>query len=434
MLTRIPIEKTRFNNSTLWPSKGSRNFCYNAHISIIFQVNLQRSLSFGTSGGSTPDSKIVRISIDENSGGAGFHLNDHLKPKKFAHSGFILDGWSREWSSGAIAKEYSVNISASNDKANVLMTTPENNLNKEYQFRDSSILELGVAGGLEGPKSMLQASASYKQQRMIIFETHDYKMERLTIGAQNIQFKFSREQYPLASSLINRHTDAIWIDDVFPADLNRVNAMGYASFVPKLDVVYSALPSVSGTTDFTVETSVQIMPLYHARYLHWYLLGAHYSYNGEEFDRAGNTFTLKNTFQVDWDHAVFTGGRPVNLQPAAFVSKCVEIDNEFNVTLNDGDLSSGAQSFIYDDLGRYVSVKNLKMCLDGANLDRLQRCSSSLTQRWKWQKGTDNLINEFSKKKLGADTSTGKLGLYDGNTGTINTTIKTAFTKLFSHV
>ena len=396
---------------------------------------MQRSLSYGTSGGSTPDAKIIRICADENTGGAGIHLNDSLSWKEYYAPYTTLDAYFREWSSSAIAKDYTVNINASNGKASVLKTCPANNVNHEYSFKDTSGFTLGVTGGLEGdnngPKAKLGASASYTQSRSISFETHDYKMERFTDGPQNIRFTFSREQYPVASSLLNRSTDASWLD-TFPADLNRVHAMGYASFVPKLDVVYSASPNETGTTDFSMKASVHIMPIYHGAYKHYYVVGAHQSFHGTGFDQQGNRALTTQTFTADWEHPVFTGGRPVNLQPTAYTDKCIEVNNSGNITLKTGDITSAAQSFIYDNLGRYISTANLNMCLDGCDLNKFQPSSTFLTQRWEWQEGTNYLINMYSSKKLGIDTTTGMLGLYDGESATINTNFITAFTELFS--
>ena len=123
-------------------------FCVNPHISVIFQVNFQRSLAFGSSGGSTPDAKIIRISADDNTGGAGIHLNDRLTTTRYAgFTGRILNGYFKEWATSAIAKEYIVDINASNRKASVLKTCPTNNVNTETQFKETSGFSLGVTGG-----------------------------------------------------------------------------------------------------------------------------------------------------------------------------------------------------------------------------------------------------------------------------------------------
>ena len=56
----------------------STGMCDNAHISLIYQVTLQRSLPFETQGSATPDAKIVRIAIDDSTTGAGIQLNQNF--------------------------------------------------------------------------------------------------------------------------------------------------------------------------------------------------------------------------------------------------------------------------------------------------------------------------------------------------------------------
>lgn len=66
----ISDEECTFNNSWLWKNeKGSRPFCKDANISLIYRVNLERSLQYGIVGSATPDAKIVRISLDDDSTG-----------------------------------------------------------------------------------------------------------------------------------------------------------------------------------------------------------------------------------------------------------------------------------------------------------------------------------------------------------------------------
>jgi len=432
----IPSSACTSHNSTMWGQFGSRNFCSNPHMSLIFQVNLERSLTFGTGGSATPDAKIVRICSDENSGGAGVHLNDSLTHKEYYAPYVTLDAYFREWSSSAIALSYSVDISCSNNKASVLKTCPENNLNKNYDKTETSGFSLGVSGGVEadkgGPKATLSASASYTQTKTLHFQTNDYCLERNTEGPQNISFRWIREQYKYASSLLNRSTDALWVD-TFPADLGRVQAMGYQSFVPKFDVVYKASPTATGVTQFVVNPAVQIMPLYHAAYKHYYVVGGHQSYHGTGYDnKETKTASTTITFDVDWEHAVFTGGRPVNLQSKAYANICVAIEDNGVVKLATGDLKSAKQSYIYDKVGRYVSAYNTNICLDASDLTQFQPVSASLTQRWTWKEDSDYLFNEYhSDKCLAVDETGSKLILADESDSS-KTKFLTAFTDLFT--
>ncbi|MBF4382146.1 leukocidin family pore-forming toxin, partial [Vibrio anguillarum] len=68
-----------------------------------------------------------------------------------------------------------------------------------------------------------------------------------------------------AESMMNRSTDAIWVN-TYPVDTNRINPIGYASFVPKMDVIYKAAPNATGITEFTIDSSVNIRPIYNGAY------------------------------------------------------------------------------------------------------------------------------------------------------------------------
>ncbi|WP_438878283.1 leukocidin family pore-forming toxin, partial [Bacillus cereus group sp. Bce027] len=85
-------EECTFKNSHLW-DKGTRVFCDNPNISLIYRVNYERSLQFGTTGSATPDAKIVRISLDDDTTGAGIHLNDKLSWRQYAADYLTLDAY-----------------------------------------------------------------------------------------------------------------------------------------------------------------------------------------------------------------------------------------------------------------------------------------------------------------------------------------------------
>ncbi|EKO3910731.1 leukocidin family pore-forming toxin [Vibrio fluvialis] len=431
----ISDEECTFDNSWLWKSdKGRRSFCHDANISLIYRVNLERSLQYGIVGSATPDAKIVRISLDDDSTGAGIHLNDQLSYRQFGADYVTLDAYFREWSTDAIAQDYRFAFNASNNKAQVLKTFPASNVNANFERKEVSGFELGVSGGVEadskGPKGKLEARASYSQSRWLTFNTQDYRIERSTKNAQNISFSWARQQYATAESLLNRSTDALWVN-TYPVDVNRINPIGYASFVPKMDVIYKASPSESGSTEFVIDSSVNIRPLYNGAYKHYYVVGAHQSYHGFE-DTPRRRVTKSASFTVDWDHPVFTGGRPVNLQLASFNDRCVTVQADGTLTASTCDNQTASQSFIYDQLGRYVSALDTKRCLDGNALDALQACNQSLSQRWEWKEGSDELTNVYSGETLGHDTATGALGLYASASESVSLRTITAYTDVFN--
>ncbi|EKO3565184.1 leukocidin family pore-forming toxin [Vibrio metschnikovii] len=429
----ISDEECTFKNSHLW-DKGTRVFCDNPNISLIYRVNYERSLQFGTTGSATPDAKIVRISLDDDTTGAGIHLNDQLGWRQYAADYVTLDAYFRDWSTDAIAQDYQFVFNASNNKAQILKTFPRENINSDYEIKEVSGFQVGVNGGVEvnkdGPKAKLEANASYNQSRWLTFKTHDYKVARSTPSPQKVRFTWERDQYATAESLLNRWTDALWVN-TYPIDTNKINPIGYASFVPKMDVIYSAAPTETGTTEFTIDSSVNIRPIYNGAYKHYYVFGAHQSYHGFENDgrrRVGKT----TSFTVDWQHPVFTGGRPVNLQLASFNNRCVEVNGDQSITASECADNKQAQSFIYDQLGRYVSAANTAYCLDGDNLNALQQCNSSLSQRWEWIPNSDTLSNVYSHQSLGHDTTTGQLGLYASDQSNISVRTITSYTNVFN--
>ncbi|MGF1694820.1 leukocidin family pore-forming toxin [Vibrio lamellibrachiae] len=428
----ITEDECTFRNSYFW-GEESRNFCDNPNISLIFRVTIERSLQYGTIGGVTPDAKIVRISLDDDTGGTGIHLNDRLDYRTSKAGYKTLVGYFRDWSTDAIAQDYQFVFDASNDKAQILKTYPRENLNKEFTHREVSGFELGVGASAEagkgGPKAKLEASASYSQSRWLTYNTSDYRVERSSNNPQHVSFKWNRDQYATAKSILKHSTNPLW-ENKYPVDTRKINPIGYASFVPKMDVIYKANSDVTGTTEFTIDSSVNIRPIYNAAYKHYYVIGAHQSYRGLE-DSSRRRVGKVTSFTVDWDHPVFTGGRPVNLQLGSFNNRCINANVEGFLSNKTCEETSSSQSFIYDHLGRYVSAINTRLCIDGQLLNQLQKCNSSLSQRWEWASNGDELNNIETYKILGHNKKTGDLGLYFTEQEEVSTRTLTSYTNVF---
>ncbi|GLR74177.1 leukocidin family pore-forming toxin [Aliivibrio sifiae] len=413
---QITDAECSFPNSLVW-DRGSRTFCNNGNISLIYQVILERSLQFGTSAAATPDAKIVRISLDDNTSGTGIHLNEQLS-ERVNNAGYqVVSGWAIEWSASAIAQDYLFDFSASNKKAQILKTFPRENINANYSVTESSGFNVGVSAGAEvsaeGPKGSLQANASYNQTKSLTFNTSDYRVERNSNSPNHVSFKWNREQYATSESLLASWTNPVWVTD-YPVDLGLVKPIGYASFVPKFDVIYKASPNETGTTVFTIDSSVNMRPIYNRSWYYFYGIGAHQTYYGVE-DSPLRRINKPASFTVDWDHPVFTGGRPVNLQLASFNSRCINADENGNLSPSICSSNSVTQSFIYDQYNRYASAVNTKKCLDGQNLTTLNSCNFNLSQRWEWH--GDKLQNVYVKGDVGTaeylshNKLTGKIGL-----------------------
>ncbi|PSU24698.1 hemolysin [Photobacterium phosphoreum] len=428
---KISIEECLFKWSTLWSEFGERYFCENANISLIYRVNLQRSFAYGTEGAETPDAKIVRISLDDESSGSGIHLNESLLSTSIFVPYLVFVGYGTEWATDAIAQDYFFSFNASNSKAEILRTVPRSNLNANYENKEISGFTVGVTAAVEaseaGPKATLSANASYTQTRWLTFKTKDYRVERSTTDGQNVSFKWNRDHYATAESLLNRSSDALWVH-TYPADIKRINPISYKSFIPKMDVIFKAEPDTVGTTVFDIDSSVNIRPIYHGTYRYYYVLGAHQTYYGLE-NTPRKRVNKNVNFTVDWTHPVFSGSRFVDLQLGSFNDQCLELSSVGRI-LTRGKCTEGniSQSFIYDKHNRYVSAFNTSLCLDGELLSRLRTCDMSLSQRWQWVKDTDKLRNFYDDRFLGHNKSTGELGLYTEGSDQISLRTMTDYT------
>lgn len=425
-----------FDVSPIW-DRGSKSFCSKANIALVYRVNLMRSLAFGVTGSSTPDVKLVRISLDSESSGAGIQLNEALVQKTEDVGYNLLDGWYKSYTTSAIAKDYKFSIGASNSTASILKTFPVSNLNNSYENRDTSGFEIGVTGsagvGPDGPKTQIDAKYSYNQSRTLVYKTEDYRVARSANNAQNVTFTWERDQYPTASSLLYKTTATIW-GGADPIDLKRIKPISYQGFVPNFDVVYKANPEATGTTRFTVASSVNLFPIYSAAYKHYYVFGGHLSFQSKDSWVKNRRFNADTFFDVDWGHAVFSGGRPVNLQLAGFNNKCVSFGGQSKIEIATCDLTSSKQSFIYDSYGRYSSAMNMHKCLDAKNSKSFNTCDSSLSQRWKWDESSDNVKDVFSGKYLAHDIASSNIVYSDSkdSVGNINVNTITKYTDIFS--
>jgi hemolysin len=431
---KISDGECTFPRSRTW-DRGDRLFCDSPNIALVYRVNLERSLQFGNTGSATPDAKIVRISLDDESAGAGIQLNDDLTWSENIADYLLLDGWARDYATDAIAQDYRFTIDASNTKAAVLKSLPTN-LNSKYEHREISGFEVGVTGGVEvnkdGPKAKLEASAKFSQQRQLAYNTQDYRVERSAPSAQKVSFSWVRDQYATAESLLSSKTATVW-GMGYDVDHNRIQPLSYKGFVPNLDVIYKAAPDETGSTEFKIDSSVNIRPIYTGIYKHYYVVGGHVSFQGFEDVDKRRRVTASTSFKVDWNHPVFTGGRPVNLQLGGFDNRCLSAGAEHGLSAVTCDETSAAQSFIYDQYGRYVSALDTRRCLDGNNLGQLQSCSLSLGQRWEWKADSDALSNLSAHQLLGHNKQTGELALYDenGNPADVSVRTLTSYTRIF---
>lgn len=407
-----PISRSEctFPRSTLFPYKyGSVYICGNnstsPHITLNYKISYMRSKPLSNSSGTTPDQKLVRVSLDEDAG-AGILLNDVFR-KEYStvavDDGSIVDGWILEFLSSGIAQYYNFNVLASNKKASILKTFPSNNLNSQTSTTDVSGFEIGATAKADvslkdGPTVGAGASASYSEQRRFTYKTADYKVIRTPYSGQKIGFKWEREQYATADSIRNIFTTDIF-QGPYPVDTNLVNEIGYRGFVPNFDVVFGADPDMTGSTSFSLESSVGIKPTYHRLYRHFVF----HSYQGH--DVAPRNVTISNSFTVDWDAAIFKGAFPVYLQLGGdHDNSCLSVASNGTVGTSVCNKDSTAQSFIYDK-DKYISVAQPTKCLDSSHLSQLSTCSdTSFSQKWRWDKNKSNIFTDVLRSQLHGET------------------------------
>ncbi|PNQ53853.1 hypothetical protein C1141_19025, partial [Vibrio agarivorans] len=431
----ITEKECTFRISNLW-LKGERVFCDEPNISLIYRVVLERSLPYGSAGSTTPDAKIVRITIDDESTGSGIHLNDNLSYFKTTNDSIVLDGWFKNWSTDAIAQDYKFEFNSSNDKAQILVAAPRSNINSNYSITERESFTLGIQTSGEvdsvGPKGKVEANGSYTQSNSLTFDTQDYQVIRSTHSPQDVSFTWLREQFQSSESLLKWSTESI-LHDQYPVDISRIKPISFANFVPKMDVIFVASSNETGQTNFTIDTSVNIKPLYHGAYKHYYVLGSHQSFHGFEND-IENRVNKKVGFTVNWDNPVFTGGRLVKLQLGSFNNRCIEVNSGNDLVSSDCDENKTSQSFIYDKLGRYTSINNLGYCIDGNNAIELATCNMNLSQRWKWEDDSDKLINEYNSLYLGYSKGDGNLGLFTSENDDISLSFLTYYSENFGDI
>ncbi|KLN63278.1 leukocidin family pore-forming toxin [Vibrio sp. VPAP30] len=417
----------------------STGMCDNAHISLIYQVTLQRSLPYGSQGSATPDAKIVRVAIDDSTTGAGIKLNRDFG-KILLHTRGIPwpeGGDEHEMVTTALAQNYDFNFNASNDKARILRTVPKNNLNKNYTNREISTFSFGVVAGGEassdGAKGKLEASANWTESKWLSFETNDYRVDRHSNGSQHVGFEWAREQYPTAESVMVTTIHGYTAGITLPVDESRIHKMGHASFLPKMEVIYSAAPDATGKTKFDIDSSVDITGFrYMTNVTPFFGVRTYYA---KDSDHQVNRVNKNISFVVDWDHPVFTGGRPVNLQLGGFKNRCIAIDNQQRLSSEECDEYDNHQAFIYSRDGQYISAYNTEYCLDSDDLSQARSCSLSLTQKWSWEEETkpDNLKSAHLDRYLTHDKQTGELSMSSGTqTGSkLSTKMYTRYVNVF---
>lgn len=423
---RITDAECKYMRSVYTTERGKRSFCENAGISLIYRVDLMRSLARGSSGSSTPDAKLVRVSLDSESSGAGIHLNSRL-----IHE--MIDSRSsstgRNQALGPIAKDYRFSVTALNQTPSILRTFPSTNINFNYERQDVSGFNIGIAGGgnvdYAGPKAQLEGRFDYFQARSLIYNTKDYEVIKSSNGPHNVSFTWKLKEFENNGTPLTAGGSESSYE-------NKVHAISYSSFVPNFDIMFKAPPDSRGKTTFSIDSSVNMWISYLKEYRQNFGVGAMVGLPMRLDHQEYKRFNKEIKFTVDWDHPVFLGGRPVNLQSGGDNNKCIEYSKPSTAIMSECSPEKIEQGFIFDSLNRYVSTANPEMCLDGEPPVSFKPCNFHQSQRWEWGGNSDMLRNEYMGAPLAYDQNAG-ITLSHGSGGYLNSRTITRFVDLFSN-
>lgn len=398
--------------------KSPANLCKDANISLIYHVKLQRSVTFKNKQGShTPDAKFVNISIGHvinHSQGAGIHLNNRLYSKLLMSKGISWPsgGPEAEWVSTAIAKSYRFKFSANNKKARVISTIPVSNVNANTNTTITTSRNFGVTS--MDPTQILSGNYSHTETRSLSFDVHDYKIMKNSKGERNVSFIWERELYPTAESIRQYSIEGMSATLAYPGDLSKIHPIAYSGFTPSINVNFMASANAKGVTKFNINSAVEVTGFrFRSHILGFFGIRTYYA---KDSDSQSLTFAKNVSFLVDWEHPIFMGAKPVNLQVGHFNNKCISIDQNKRVLLTKCNRKDKRQGFIFDRIGRYISLAYNKHCFDGADLTVLKPCSLKQTQKWRWlnkSKSNQVLENQFKADLLAYSQLSSSLRLVD---------------------
>ncbi|WP_447834726.1 leukocidin family pore-forming toxin [Aeromonas veronii] len=456
-----------------WPDRFAwtpykRSFCASPNISLVYRVNMMRSLALGASGSATPDAKLLRVTLDESSSGAGITLN-HITgngglrwTRDTNPNGIPLDGPTAAFGTNAIASYYEISVAPNNTSATLLSSAPINQ-NTNYDNTEEKGLEIGgtatgdlscqgetsltekpgeISNGSKtvcGPKMSLQASVKYTQKRTLKYQTQDYRTRVGQDAAHRMVFTYQREQYANTEDLLWKHETSFGDPFEYALDQMRIKPLSYMGFKPNVDLIYSAAPSERGQTTFNIRAAVGIKPLYTFNWRHYYVLWGTTTYEAHH-NNEGRTVQDEYPLTVDWNHPVFIGGAPVNLQLASFTNKCISVMSNFTLQSETCDQWNRKQSFIRDGQKRYRSAVNSDYCLDGSNLSAMQPCSDyNRNQQWEWADTEPHLINVATLDSLAHNKSNGSLSLTPTGPGVtipsaLSADTATNYTSIFNYL
>ncbi len=373
-------------------SKEITDWC-DASASVHVRVNVEQMRSIASvnqAGKTTPDAKMVRFIVDEDTGGTGIHLVDELK-----QGNYWFESWAHRYTYiGPFVDSYDLWVKPVNGyKPNKIKDFPRNE-NKNYEHREAHGVSIGVNGtagsevGGDGPKSSSQVGGSFSisNEKTLVFNTKEYEIVNKS-SLSNFEVSFKRaltsceEMY--RETLSCAFWDALW-GSGFVFDKRKFSPIAYANFKPNYEVVYEAPVSQKGRTDFELGIrfnfkvrfgSVLPSPIW-----------AVYSPYGEG---VGSSSVIKQKVRIDWDHPLFSPEAHVSLQSLSTNNLCLDVNSNNKDVSGAKCLGGWDQIWGLDKKERYHSRSAPDRCL-AVMPDKtvaVDDCNNSLAQKWVWQNG-----------------------------------------------
>ncbi|WP_224241714.1 leukocidin family pore-forming toxin [Hyalangium gracile] len=402
-------------NFSCWLHKGLNGLTWNGNtvdacngqgsVNLIYTVDMIRSVPGAAGNVISEDAKYLRISINKNTGGAGWHLANNLTQE---HTWF--ESWAHrdDWT-GPFANKYSFSIDPQGDTGVEIYGHLPSQTNPQQTINTSSSVNVGISVGgnaevnTEGPKvgGQIGAQGSITNSREISYTTNEYTVENHT-GGRTARWVWDRKYDAYHCDWLSRRFGlecffygAYW-DGYFVFRGDAFSPISYANFVPSFAAIYRAPPTRTGVTNFRLDSTVEVMALA-GKVAPTAFMSAY-----AEVGRTWNTVTTSTQLSVDWGHPFFEPEANVRLQSLDANDECLDV-----LGFSQAD---GAPVVGYDCHGRNNQLWGLNAqeqyrsrvapdrCLTvEPNLTlSVRSCTNGLNQKWYWNTAEQALMSRYA--------------------------------------
>jgi hemolysin len=386
------------------------DLCRNGSADLKYLVTMASSKKAGVIN----NAKFLRITFGDSAQGAGITLNESMKT---VHSETVGNDTKHLSSPFIGSANFKVGVrSSSNTGISVFNSFPENiNPSSQVSEEVKNTFSLTLAGD---PKN-ISASGTITTERShrITNESREYKItKRLTNNGSDrpniineAQFSWDREMYNTAKDHMKWYGIVNSGNRSDPLKYDNISIMAYRNFMPRFDATFvNETVGKGGIGEFYVKYNINPVSILSNGNVLCSMYGCNTKFSGVIIKESG-TVSLEQPIEIDWDHPIFTGRWPVNLQLAGVEAKCLSLNE--NITSQIGVVTCNLttdynQGFFMDQQGRYQSVSKSDYCLQRnyAEVNKkdvsIGRCSNDATLRQYWQWDGEKLLNKLFNEQL----------------------------------